>query len=112
MENTDENDWRELVKAFSHIGFDLDACAEKWWNINRPNTQYDKSEPFVSYERQNTETVHDDPLAGFLKYPYLCKYRDYFHSTMSKDFTGTKEIISYRELKANYEPCPKLELGF
>lgn len=105
MEGTDENDWRQLVKAFSCIGYDLDQAARKWWYINKNRTLLDESQPFVEYERQNSDGEHK-------KYPYLCRYKDYIHSTLNKAYTETKEVISYHELKANYEPCPKLELGF
>ena len=105
MEGTDENDWRQLVKSFSCIGFDLDQAAKIWWSTNKPNMLQNENEPFVEYERQNSD-------GKYKRFPYLCRHEDSIRSTINKAATETKEVISYHELKARCESYPEFELGF
>lgn len=101
MEGTDENDWRDLVKDFSRIGFDLDHSAKIWWEQNKPGIPIDETEPFVEYERQNSDGIH-------LKFPYLILRENHIRSHMSK----VGATISYIELKENFEQTPEFTLDF
>lgn len=104
MNGTVEDDWRQLVKQFSQIGFDLDKAVMYWF---RPYGPY---EPFVEYEQQNIKGPHKN--GGWeLQYPHLSRTTSGVNSVKNPTLEG-KHSVSYLELKKEFERAPKFTLDF